>query len=311
MKTSNRHIRRARRVLTSLAVTLGISASLAALSTSPALSGAQVGTSAAVRGQVFVRAGTEGLQRRAAVSQSIHLQDQILTKQESAIQILLLDQSVFTVGENCRLVVDRFVYDPDRGVGEMTASVLKGAFRFMSGKIGGNDPTAATVKTPSATLGIRGTFLEAVVGQDAVDLADKAGLEYSQNCDPSKAGFYILRGPGRNTNSLEDTGMIDVDSGSGTATISQANYAVFVPCPGAEPIGPFPVPDSVLQYLDFFLRSAPTGPGVNPVDINVPGSEFTGQSLFNNTLNTSPPNPPQGLFDTNIPQDHTPPVFES
>ncbi len=298
-------------VLKPLALALCLSVSGFALSTGNAQAAAQVGTSAAVRGDVFVRGGTAGEQHRAAVSDSIHLDDQIVTRQESALQILLLDRSVFTVGENCNLVIDRFIYDPDTGAGEMAAQVAQGVFRFMSGQIGGNNPTAVSIETPSAMLGTRGTFIEAIVGEDAAALADQMGLAYTSTCGTSQAGFYILRGPGLNTNSLESTGVVDVTSTGGSATISEANYAVFVPCPGAEPIGPFPVPDNVLEFLNFFLRSAPNGPSTNPVNVNTPGGEFSGQSLFNGVLLDPPPAPPQGQFDPNTPMMYYPPIFSS
>jgi len=296
-------------LIRSFAVALGLSVSAFAMGATEALAGAQVGTSAAVQGNVFVRGGSSGEQRRAQVRQSINLDDRVLTKQESALQILLLDRSIFTVGENCEMVIDRFVYDPDTGNGEMAASVVKGAFRFMSGQIGGSNPTSVTIDTPSATIGIRGTFIESIIGDDAASLADQMGIEYSSDCGTSQAGLYILRGPGLGTNTLEDTGIMDVSTSGGSATATDANYAIFVPCPGAEPIGPFPVPDHILQYLDYFLRSAPNGPGVNPTGETESGEEFAGQSQFNEGIGDPPPgDPPQGQFDPNIPM--MPPIYE-
>ncbi|MEX3010992.1 FecR domain-containing protein [Hoeflea sp. TYP-13] len=251
---------------------------------------AKVGVSAAVRGNVFVKSGASSQQRKAQVDQNILLRDEVLTKQQSALQILLLDQSVFTVGENCEMIIDRFVYDPDKKAGEMSGTVLKGAFRFVSGRIGKANPTKANINTPSATIGIRGTMFEGVVGADAIKLAQLLGLS-TASADPSKAIFVVLRGPGRNNNALAKSGIIQVGNGSGRKTISAPNYAVFVPGPGQPPIGPFKVTAEILAYFDFYLRSQPNGPSFGGDQqtggsqsgqdaFNLPGSDFPLNELF-------------------------------
>ena len=251
-----------------------------------ALAEAKIGVSAAVRGNVFVRSGDATSQRRARVDESILLQDEVLTKQQSALQILLLDQSVFTIGENCEMIIDRFVYDPDRNAGEMSGTVLKGAFRFMSGRIGKANPTKANINTPAATIGIRGTMFEGVVGFDAIKLAELLGLT-TAGTDPDKAVLVILRGPGRNTNALSKNGIIRIGNSAGQKTISSPNYAVFVPGPGEPPVGPIKVTQEVLDYFDFYLRSLPNGPAFGNDERS--GEEQSGQEVFNAPGGDFPP----------------------
>lgn len=236
-----------------------------------------VGTSAAVTGDVFV--STQGAQRKAQVSGSIKLDDRVTTKQDSALQILLLDQSTFTVGQNCNMVIDRFVYDPSSTSGEIGATVTKGAFRFMSGNIGKNSPTSASISTPSATIGIRGTFFDGIVGLDAVALAQLGGID-TTNANSGGASLIILRGPGPNSNSLDTTGALDVSTAGGTQSVSTPNYAIFDPGNGSAPIGPFPVTQEMQDYLDFFLRSAPSGESENPIPVSDDVNEESGQDKF-------------------------------
>ena len=236
-----------------------------------------VGTSAAVRGSVFV--STSGAQRKAQVRGAIKLQDTVVTKDDSALQILLLDRSTFTVGQNCTLVIDQFVYDPETSVGKISAKVAKGAFRFMSGRIGKNKPTNASVSTPAATIGIRGTFFEGIVGEDAVVLAQLGGVDVS-SANYSQASLVILRGPGRRRNTLDNTGIIEIFNSKGSIRISRPDYAVFVPAKGLAPIGPFRVTPEMRDYLDFFLRSAPNGPTENPLDFTAGGGKASGQHQF-------------------------------
>ncbi|MCP4317980.1 MAG: FecR domain-containing protein [Hyphomicrobiales bacterium] len=247
-------------------------------SVSQAHAEAKIGVSAAVRGKVFVKSGTSTEQRKAKVDQNILLHDEVRTKQQSALQILLLDQSVFTVGENCEMIIDRFVYDPDQNAGEMSGQVLKGAFRFVSGRIGKANPTKANITTPAATIGIRGTMLEGVVGPDAITLAQLMGL-LTDGADPQRAAFIVLRGPKRNNNALAKPGIIQVGNSSGSKTISAPNYAVFVPGPGQPPIGPFKVTAEVLKYFDFYLRSSPSGPSFGGGEQS--GASQSGQDAFN------------------------------
>ena len=263
-------------------VAVVIAAAIAGLLVLPVADGfaqPKIGVSAAVRGKVFVRSGESAGQRKAEVAQNILLQDEVLTKQQSALQILLLDESTFTVGENCEMVIDRFVYDPGRGTGEMSSQVLKGAFRFVSGKIGKASPTAASIQTPSATIGIRGTMLEGVVGADAIALAQKLGIA-TGSADPNRAALIILRGAARNNNALTTPGIIEVGNGAGRKTLSAPNYAVFVPGPGQAPIGPFKVNADILAYFDFYLRTVPTGPSFGGGD-QASGGSLSGQEAFN------------------------------
>ncbi|MEM8749849.1 MAG: FecR family protein [Pseudomonadota bacterium] len=261
---------------------------------SKALAAPEIGTSAAVRGSVFVT--TSGASRKARVRDAIKLQDKVLTKDDSALQILLLDRSTFTVGQNCSMTIDRFVYDPDTTAGQISANVVKGAFRFMSGNIGKNNPTDASVSTPAATIGIRGTFFEGIVGEDAVALAQLAGLD-TGSADRSAATLTILRGPGAARNTLDSRGIITIGNTAGSKTIIRPNFAVFTPGPGQAPVGPFRVTSDMQSYLDFFLRSEPNGPPSNPGGLSETGEQASGQDLFETPSGTTEGSIDDDLFD--------------
>ncbi|HEX2256338.1 MAG TPA: hypothetical protein VHG92_06500 [Afifellaceae bacterium] len=277
----------------------------------PLASAQQVGTTAAVTGEVFVTGAQDRARRRASVRESVFLNDEVLTQIQSVLQILLLDTSLFTVGENARIVIDRFVYDPDSGAGEMIGRVARGGFRFMSGRIGADDPANATITTPSATIGIRGTILEGVVGPDAAGLAQLVGLLPGRCAvDPERATLAVLRGPGRRHNTFDRTGRVTIANRAGRLTIADSNYAAFVPSPACPPVGPFKMPDALRQYLDASLRSAPRGPGTMPVDAVPSGEAASGQQLFNEPtipLISEEQNLQPGLLDRRIPEPPSPP----
>jgi hypothetical protein len=210
-----------------------------------------VGINAAVLNDVRIRSAGTPQPRPAVVRQRVALADQIQTGQRSQLQVLLLDKSVFTVGANAQLMIDRFVYDPASGK-SFAASVAKGAFRFMSGRSdrGGN----ASVNTPVATIGIRGTIFDGVVGPDAIAIASgERGIDRSIRGDPATASLIILRGPGKRTQGKALAGAITVTAAGQTVSLDQPLLAAYVPARGVAPIGPFTISLSGLARVQALI----------------------------------------------------------
>ncbi len=93
-----------------------------------------------------------------AVSGSpIALGDTIQTSANGGVTIGFVDQTTLAMGEDTRLLVDQYVYNPTTQQGSSLFSFLQGAFTYVSGLIGKNDPGQENVETPVGALGIRGT----------------------------------------------------------------------------------------------------------------------------------------------------------
>jgi hypothetical protein len=88
--------------------------------------------------------------------------ERIVTGAEGKTQLLFVDGSALTIGPNAELVLDEFVYDPQTETGKLAMTAAKGVFRVVGGKISKTE--AITLKTPTATLGIRGGIAMAQVG---------------------------------------------------------------------------------------------------------------------------------------------------
>lgn len=229
----------------------------------------QVGVSAAVRGAVEVISGSRS--RTPAGGEAMLLGDRVRTQTQSGMQVLLLDESVFTVGESNDLVIDRFVYDPDRGLGEIAARSTQGFLRFVSGGVGAIAPQNMSLTTPSATIGSRGTTFDVVVGPEAVALAQAAGLiPPGTVVDPATAVFVILRGPSSTYNGITQRGRVIVETAGGSVEIRREGYGAFVPAAGAAPIGPAAIPGSV-DSLVVAAIEVPTAGGTQ----NVGGVDLT------------------------------------
>jgi hypothetical protein len=224
-----------------------------------------VGNVAALLNDVRIRLIGTTQPRPAVLRQRLSLGDQVQTAAASHMQAVLLDRSAFTVGPNSRLTIDRFVYNPAGS--SFTASIAKGAMRFMSG--GRNRASARSIRTPVATIGIRGTVVDTVVGEDAIAIAraestvgDRAGG------DPAGASLIVLRGPGPGAQGNVAPGAVSVEAGGRTVDLDRPLQAVYVPGTGAAPIGPFTISlDGQARVNDLILpaiQASPREPSRNP-----------------------------------------------
>ena len=172
----------------------------------------QAGVSAAVRGTIQLSrlAGVVGQQ--VASGEPILLGDRIESGPNSGMQILLLDETVFTIGPDSDLTIDEFVYDPNTNAGTVTASVSKGVFRFITGRVARNQPSSMRVKLPVGTIGIRGTIVAGTMETDG-------------------SASLVLLGPGNENNTGDRVGSFTF----GGLTASRANYGIEI-APGVAPI---------------------------------------------------------------------------
>jgi hypothetical protein len=129
------------------------------------VSAEQVGVAAAVNPDAFSSlAGAPQSQLR--IGKSIFYSERINTTGSGLVQVLLVDGSTFTVGPGSDLVIDRFVYDPKKGTGQIAASFSKGVMRFVGGKISKND-NAVSINTPAGTLAVRGCIVLGTITNSA------------------------------------------------------------------------------------------------------------------------------------------------
>ncbi|MEA3063560.1 MAG: hypothetical protein QOJ94_3341 [Sphingomonadales bacterium] len=228
---------------------------------SPVLAQANsVGIEAAIRNKVEIRAAATKKVKPAVLHDRVFLNDQVQTDKASQLQILLLDRSTFTVGASARVTIDRFVYDPNANSRSVGVSVARGAFRFMSGRSLGKPSGPVTVRTPVATIGIRGTIFEGVVGEEAEKIAEREPAVGKVKSDSDEASLIVLRGPGPRTQGDTIAGAIDVTAGDRTVTLNEADLAAYVPRQGAAPIV-FHLSPAGLLALQSLLRTTPQDGG--------------------------------------------------
>ena len=103
--------------------------------------------------------------RELKAGDKIYLNETIYATEGSGTQILLLDQSTFTIGSDSEVVMDTFIYDPATNDGKIVASVKQGSLKVISGLISKKNPDSWTVEVPEGTLGSRGTEFQTIVSK--------------------------------------------------------------------------------------------------------------------------------------------------
>ena len=81
------------------------------------------------------------------------------------MQIDFVDETRLDVIDNSRVVIDEFVYDPNTGKGKLDIRASLGAVRYASGQIAKNSRQQVRLRTPTATISVRGTDFNMLVNE--------------------------------------------------------------------------------------------------------------------------------------------------
>jgi len=158
--------------------------------------------------------------RRLVLGQDVVFNERITTGATGQTQVLFVDETSMTLGPSADMVIDEFVYDPNAGTGKLAASLSRGLFRFVGGKLSKRD-NAVTIRTPSATIGVRG-------GVMLINLLPSGRLE-------------VIFGYGK--------GITVTGRNGASETITRPGFEVIVPSPGASPSAPTPAPPDTAEAL--------------------------------------------------------------
>lgn len=115
----------------------------------------EAGTVKTVKGQVSIERGAQKI--AAAPGVKVHAADRVLTGADGSIGITLRDNTVLSAGPNSTLALDKFAFDSTTHAGTIDATLKRGTLSVVSGKIAKASPDAVTFRTPTTTLGVRGT----------------------------------------------------------------------------------------------------------------------------------------------------------
>jgi len=98
--------------------------------------------------------------RTLATGDDVRQNEVIEAGLDASTEIKLKDDTKLALGAGSRLVLDRFVYDPDQSGGSIFLNLTKGAFRFVTGVA---QKPAYVIRVPSASITVRGTIFDVFV----------------------------------------------------------------------------------------------------------------------------------------------------
>jgi len=188
----------------------------------------------------------------AVVGTLAHMNDELSTGAKARLQVSFRDSTQLTLGENAKVVVDRFVFDPDAGTGQAIIKTGVGAFRMATGKISELQNKKISVSTPYATIGVRGTdfWWGPIDGRFGVLLLSQSKVEVSNDAGSvliDKAGYGTDIDPVKGGNSAPSR-PYKWDAAKIERALSQTNISV-IPAVNPGILGPVIVPAIVIPAI--------------------------------------------------------------
>ena len=178
---------------------------------------------ASIIGDVILHEGnavierTDGEDVESEVDLDIFSYDTIKTG-KGKVAVGFIDDTRVDVTQHSKLIIDEFVYDPNTKKGSLSLKAALGTVRYASGQIAKTTPTAVQIKTPTATIGVRGT-------------------DFSMTIDEVGSSTIILL-PSCDTNGNCFVGEISVESDAGMVIMNQAFQATVVDTINSRPLKP-------------------------------------------------------------------------
>jgi hypothetical protein len=94
----------------------------------------------------------------------VKMNDTVSTARAKA-QLTFEDKTTVKLTEHSKIIIDDFVYDPKKGAGKLGMKMALGTARYASGQIAKNNPQQVAIKTPTASIAVRGTDFSMTVDE--------------------------------------------------------------------------------------------------------------------------------------------------
>jgi len=158
----------------------------------------EIGTISELRGSGEILRADQSDKLLATTDLDIFSYDDVRTG-DGRIGIEFLDSSVIRLTEHSKIVIDEYIYDPDPSKSKMALQMASGTARFITGALGRIDKENISIRTPSATIAIRGTDFTTTVdeiGRSLVILLPKPdGTSSGEITVETMAGIEVLNEP--------------------------------------------------------------------------------------------------------------------
>lgn len=174
-----------------------------------------VGTIVSIRGKASA-VEPSGRVRTLALKSPVSQLDKIRTEENSSLQMMLLDESVISLGARSEMTIDEYVYSPDDPSGSSCLlSLGNGVFRAVTARLTALNPERFKIKTGLAVIGIRGCEV-------AFTITERSDSIYVLSLPDGKS-IVITLNEGVDLSALTSKGLVEKD---GAIRIVQAGVMV-------------------------------------------------------------------------------------
>ena len=164
----------------------------------PIAANAQIGSISELRGigEVLREDSDDSLE--AELELSIASMDNVRTG-NGRLSVTFLDDSTVSLTERSSIVIDDFVFDPDPSRSRLALNMASGTARFLTGALGRINRENVSIRTPVATIAIRGTEFTTHVSEIGetmvILLPDENGESSGEIVVTSMAGEVVMNEP--------------------------------------------------------------------------------------------------------------------
>ena len=148
--------------------------------------------------------------------------------------ISFLDDSVLRLSEHSKIVIDDFVFDPDPSRSRLALNMASGTARFLTGALGRINRENISIRTPTATIAIRGT-------------------DFTTTVDEIGRSLVILL-PNEDGSA---SGEITVETAASVVVLNQPFQATMTTVSEAAPTRPVVLSNMTLGFIDNLLIVSP------------------------------------------------------
>jgi|TARA_R110000822_G_C15259128_1_gene488082 hypothetical protein len=178
---------------------------------------------------------------------------------EGRLQVRFQDDSKLRMTEHTRIVIDNVVFDDDPSKSDLAMTFAQGTARFISGGLGKVDKENIRLKTPTASIGIRGTDFTVTVDEFGktlvVLLPDVNGISSGEIIVSTMTGEVVLNKPFEST-----TTTVAETAPSAPAildlTLDMLNNIMIIS------------PPKTVQTQEEFMANVNADKNINPLDID-------------------------------------------
>src|SRR6266581_1565648 len=195
-----------------------------------------IGLYMAVIGKVTVAHVGQPAAVPVKLREDVYFKDVIETQASSRAKALFQDDSILTVGENSRVEVSEYIYDPANNQRSTILRLFQGKARALVGKLFAGRGSKFEIHTPTAVATARGTYFVVWIEEEA---GQKMGMNKIGTVRPvSDQGLEVaeLQAGGTGVANIGNSGNVALTSGGQTVVVPPGNFA-FAP-PGMPPFAP-------------------------------------------------------------------------